>query len=229
MADPSTPLSDREVLAAEFALGLLDGPERAEALRLCLSDQMFAAEVEAWRLRLSPLLQAVPSVDPPEQVWATIEARIGSGRAAPTIRSLRFWRGAALVSGALAASLALFIIMRPADLKNPASMAVSQLANAEGAAAMAISYDPQQGLLRLSAASLATGAKRPELWVIPQDGVPRSLGVIQADGGTLSVDKALRGFLQNGVTLAITLEDGATAPHKAPSSSPVLTGRMTII
>jgi anti-sigma-K factor RskA len=62
MVDPAPPPSDREALAAELALGLLDGPEWAEALRLCLSDPEFGAEVGAWSLRLSLLLDAVPAV-----------------------------------------------------------------------------------------------------------------------------------------------------------------------
>jgi anti-sigma-K factor RskA len=59
MADPSGSPPDREALAAELALGLLEGADRAEALRLCLSDPAFAAEVEAWGLRLSPLLGTI--------------------------------------------------------------------------------------------------------------------------------------------------------------------------
>jgi len=229
MVDTTPPPSDREAFAAELALGLLDGLERAEALRLCLSDPEFAAEVETWSLRLSPLLHAVPAVQPPEHLWTAVEARIGGARTVTAMRALRWWRSGAIAASALAASLALFIALRPAEVQGPAPVAISQLAGAAGSATMAIAYDPRQGTLRLSAASLETGAKSPELWVIPEDGVPRSLGIVRADGGELAVDGALARFLRNGVTLAITLEDPATAPHKAPTSLPVLTGKISII
>lgn len=229
---PPPSLEERDALAAELALGVLEGTARAEAQRLCLSDPAFAAEVDAWRFRLSPLLSAIPAAVPPPQVWDAVAARIGDDLATPPTsmaRSLRFWRSAALASGALAASLALFIVVRPAQQIAPTSIAVSQLASAKGGATMAIAYDPAQGVLRLSPTSLANAAKSPELWVIADDGVPRSLGIIHDDGHELAVDAGLRHLLKGGVTLAITMEDAATAPHKAPSAVPILTGKITII
>jgi anti-sigma-K factor RskA len=226
MADPSGSPPDREALAAELALGLLEGADRAEALRLCLSDPAFAAEVEAWGLRLSPLLGTIATVDPPAHVWTAIAARTGGHDA--VVRSLRRWRGGAMVSGAIAACLALFIAMRPADVQPPAPIAISQLSGA-GAATLAIAYDSRQGLLRLSPGSIESGARSPELWVIPDDGVPRSLGIVRTDGRAVAVDAALAKLLRSGATLAITLEDAASAPHKAPSSPPILTGKIMII
>lgn len=229
MVDPVDPRSDRNIVAAELALGLLDGVERAEALRLCLSEPAFAAEVETWSLRMSSLLQGVPAFQPPAHLWNAVEARIGESDRTSTVRSLRWWRGGALVSGAIAATLALFIVVRPVDVRNPSPVAVSQLAGAEGTTTMAIAYDPRQNVLRLSPAGLESGSKSPELWVIPEDGVPRSLGVIRAQGRELTVDTALAKYLRGGVTLAITMEDSASAPHKEPTSPPILTGKITII
>ncbi|MET0365718.1 MAG: anti-sigma factor [Sphingobium sp.] len=228
MADPILP-PDRADLAAELALGLLEGSDRAEALRLCLSDPDFAAEVEAWGHRLSPLLDATPHQAPSHRVWNAVEARIADHPSTAQVRSLRLRRGGAIAAGTIAACLALVLIVpRPAP-SGPEAVGVSQLADAQGAAAMAISYDPQAGVLRLGSSQLQSGAKSPELWIIPEDGVPRSLGLIGAHGGRLTVEAGLRQFLRDGVTLAITLEDPATAPHKAPTSSPILTGKISII
>ena len=147
------------------------------------------------------------------------------------MRRLRFWQGSALLSGAIAASLALVLVTRPAPAPDqpPAAVGLSQLADAQGAATMAISYDPQSGVLRMGTSQIASGAKAPELWVIPADGVPRSLGLINPQGGKHAVSEELRAFLQNGATLAITLENAATAPHAAPTSAPILTGKISII
>jgi anti-sigma-K factor RskA len=229
MPDPMTPL-DRDTLAAELALDILDAAERADALRLCLSDPDFAAAVEQWRLRLSPLLADLPSVEAPAHIWPMVAARVGSAdRDSRHLRTIRRWRGIAGLCGAIAAALGLFILVRPADAPAPASMGVAQLADASGAGALAIAYDQSRGTLRLSRAMLGDDHKRPELWVIPSDGKPRSLGLINGDSGTLTIDRSLQPFLAEGVTLAITLEDPATAPHPAPTSAPILTGRISII
>ena len=224
---PTAP--DEDARAAELALGLLDGAERAAALRRWLSDPAFAADVEAWRLRLSPLLDAIPAATPPMRVWRAVEARVDTGTTATIVRRLRLWRGGALISGALAASLAVFIVLRPAELRVPTPVAVSQLAGTQGTATMAIAYDAKKGVLRLSPTTLDSPTKSPELWVIPDDGVPRSLGIIRAGSRDLPIDAGLRPLLKGGVTLAITLEDAATAPHQAPSATPILTGKITII
>lgn len=228
MLDAPTP-SERDDLAAELALGLLEGDERAKALRLCLADPSFAAQVELWSHRLSPLLDFATEQTPPNHIWSAIAARIG-GQSVPVraVRRLRFWQGSALLSGAIAAGLALVLVTRPAPEPSGA-VGLSQLADAQGAATMAISYDPQSGVLRMGTSQIASGAKSPELWVIPADGVPRSLGIISPQGGKHSVSEDLRAFLQNGATLAITLEDAASAPHAAPTSAPVLTGKISII
>lgn len=226
---------DRDALAAELALGLLDGAERTAALRLSLADPAFAAEVEAWKTRLSPLLDTIPEATPSPRVWDAVEARIGAAApialpaAASSVRSLRLWRGSALLSGTLAAGLALFIVLRPADVTPPTQVAVSQLADTSGGAAMTVAYDGQTGELRLSPATLERIGGSPELWVIPADGIPRSLGIVGTAGQTLTVDAKLRPFFKGGVTLAVTLEDPATAPHAAPTALPVLTGKLTII
>jgi len=219
---------DRDGLAAELALGLLDGADRAAALRLCLSDPAFARRVEQWQLRLSPMLTAVPAAEPSSRVWNAIAARIGAPVAAAP-RGLRAWRAAALGAGALAASLALFVATRPAPTVPDGSMAVSQMSGAEDGAIMAVAFDPRRGVLRFDAGSPTGTGKSPELWVIPKDGVPRSLGLIQAGSAEMPVADPMRPFLKTGATLAITMEDPATAPHQAPSAAPVMTGKISEI
>lgn len=46
---------ERDMLAAELALGVLEGEALAQALRLKLADKAFAVQVEAWQARLAPL------------------------------------------------------------------------------------------------------------------------------------------------------------------------------
>ncbi len=72
MAEAALTPEDRDMLAAEFALGLLVGEARAQALRLQLSDNDFRRDVETWEQRFMPLILAVKDVPPPH-IWPAIE------------------------------------------------------------------------------------------------------------------------------------------------------------
>ncbi|WP_232496279.1 anti-sigma factor [Novosphingobium kaempferiae] len=220
---------NRGALAAELALGLLEGEERAQGLRLCISNPAFAREVEGWSTRLAPLLDTLPPGLPSSRVWNAVAARIGDKPERPSLNRLRAWRAGALTSGAIAAGLALFIVSRPIEPPARIPMAVSQLTGTGEAQVLAISYDPQKGVLRVGAQKTPGDGKGPELWVIPQDGVPRSLGMMTHEGGAMPVDPAMRPLLAADATLAITMEDPTTAPHAAPSGLPVMTGKISII
>ena len=67
---------DRDLLAAEFVLGSLEGAERGEAERLLAADPAFARSVAAWQQRLTPLAAHIAPVAPPAGLWRSIEASI---------------------------------------------------------------------------------------------------------------------------------------------------------
>jgi anti-sigma-K factor RskA len=233
MTDPLGP-EDRDVLAGELALGILDGEDRARANRLRLSDPAFAAAVAGWNQRLSPLGTGFEE-QPSPALWPAIQRRLGPGDDIRFRRGLRRWRLGAIASGALAASLAAVILLRPAPapveiIRAPDQLAVAQL-GAEGTPALfAANYDPAGGVLRIRAMRLPGSALAPELWVIPADGVPRSLGLVAPSGiSKVAVSTGQRAFLQDGATLAITLEPRDGAPHDAPSSTPIAAGKISVI
>jgi|APFEC2959095171_1045051.scaffolds.fasta_scaffold00052_67 anti-sigma-K factor RskA len=235
MAEPLTP--EQDLLAAELALGVLEGEEQAQAQRLSLADPAFAAAVDAWRTRFEPLGKGFAEVTPPD-LWPAIEARLGDRDTASHVRQLRFWRWSALGSGTLAASLAAMLVFAPAPepvtvvrevVRAPDTMAVAQLGG-EAGASLAANYDPGQGALRIRAIAMPQSELAPELWVIPADGVPRSLGLVSASGTTnVAVPARLRALIVDGATLAITMEPVDGAPHAAPSSAPVAVGRISKI
>jgi anti-sigma-K factor RskA len=233
MSDPLAP-EDRDGLAAELALGLLDGEERARAMRLCLSDRDFAAAVEAWRTRFEPLHDAFEESPSPE-LWPAIQRRLNAFDDTRLRRALRRWRVGAIASGALAASLATFVVLRPLPapveiVRMPEQAVIAQLGTDDAAALLAANYDPAGGVLRIRAVRLPASQLAPELWVIPADGVPRSLGLVSAAGvSKVQVVPATRALLQDGATLAITLEPRDGAPHQAPSSAPIAAGKISTI
>jgi anti-sigma-K factor RskA len=219
-------------MAGGLALGVLEGVEKAVALRYALINPAFAASVADWSHCLEPLCSGFASVPAPD-LWPKIEAQLDAPSRNLEIRRLRFWKSAALASGALAASLTAAIVFTPIVVREPREMSsqvvIAQLAGADGTLLNA-KLDVRNNRLTIHAITLPESAQAPELWVIPADGVPRSLGLIEPDGTThVALRAALTPLLVDGALLAISLEDADGAPHKVPSSTPIATGKVTAI
>lgn len=240
MVDIPTPDQSDHDLAAELALDLLTGREKADALRLQLSDPLFAQEVAAWRQRLAPLFDDFPSVPVPEAIWdATVEligiSSIGKRDKRGSASShLRIWRPLAIIASLVAASLAVVLVKSPVSQppvsETPHKLVVASLTGDAKGQVVTIAYDPSTGTLRIASAGLNFGQKVPELWAIPSDGKPRSLGLVQrAETSRLAVSKDQRQFMAAGTTLAVTMEDPSTAPHDAPGSTPILVGTIAVL
>ncbi|WP_337847360.1 anti-sigma factor [Sphingomonas sp.] len=232
---------DRDLLAAELALGVLEGDARAAAMRRTLADPGFAEAVEAWRERLAGIALDAPDAVPPAQMWDRIDAAIAqTAPAAPgdlvSRRQLRWWQAGTAATGMVAAALALVVltprpepsIIPPAPIPVAAQPAIVAQLRGEGEGPLvAARYDPQTAQLRLVAQDMDASESVPELWIIPADGIPRSLGVIAAAGDTqLQVAEGHRAMLHDGATLAITMEPRATAPHDAPTGPRVAAGKI---
>ena len=99
-------LPEDELIAAEYALGVLAGTERAAAERRIERDPAFANLVAAWEQRLAPLAEEIATVAPPPHVWDRIAAALPEPRpqGAGLWQNLVFWRGLTFATGALAAS-----------------------------------------------------------------------------------------------------------------------------
>ncbi|RYY45458.1 MAG: hypothetical protein EOP59_04435 [Sphingomonadales bacterium] len=240
MVDPMDLPDERELLAAELALGVLEGDALAAASRRLLTDVAFAEEVEAWRDRLAGMALDVPDETPPDELWSRIERAIDGTGPAPVVdlvprRQLRRWQFGTAAAGAVAAALAVMLVIPRPDpliIPPPTQVAVqpaivAQLRGEGEGPLVAARYDPSTAQLRLVAQDMGEDPRVPELWIIPEDGIPRSLGVIQPVGDTqLAVAEGHRSMLHDGATLAITMEPRATAPHPAPTGPRVAAGKI---
>jgi anti-sigma-K factor RskA len=238
MADVPLTAEERDGLAAELALGVLEGEARAAALRALMADPEFTPGlIEDWQCRFAPLYDEYTLVAPADTLWAGIAARIEpfEGPPAGASRQLRIWRACAMIAGAAAASLAQVLFFRPVPSSTPlpspaAPVAIAQMTGAADGPVVLARFDPATGRLSLRASSVKSGALAPALWVIPPDGKPRSLGGIAANTDSqLPVEAHLRAFMTEGATLAVTMEPAAGAPHAAPSSVPVASGKISLI
>jgi anti-sigma-K factor RskA len=107
---------DLHALAAEYALGTLDGRERRRAEALLQGDADFAAAVRDWERRLGGLSESIAPVDPPARLLEDIKQRIAGQPTAPVIAldamrtRLNRWRGFGTAMAALAAVLAAVMV-----------------------------------------------------------------------------------------------------------------------
>jgi len=75
-ADDHSGMSEGELLAAEFALGVLASVERAAARQRMARERAFANMVAEWEQRLAPWAGEIAEVSPPPQVWDAIAAAL---------------------------------------------------------------------------------------------------------------------------------------------------------
>jgi anti-sigma-K factor RskA len=228
---------DDGLLAGELVLGLLEGPERSSAEARADGDPEFAALVDAWRVRLAPLLTGSPE-KPPDHVWESIRSQLAANDDAPLSAAeaaLRRWRMFAVTASAVAASLALVLVTRapaPPPKEAPAAAAPTLVATLEGEgtpAIVTISVS-EAGQLLVTPVRLSTDGSVPELWVIPEDGKPRSLGVIQASApSAVRVAPAHRPHVHHGATFAISQEPRGGSPTGAPTGPVVASGKINIV
>jgi anti-sigma-K factor RskA len=214
--------------AAELALGLLDGEERAAALRRVLADPAFARGVDDWRQRLAALFDDYPEVAAPESVAARL-AQLDRP-AQPALPKRRNWPIAAMVS-AMAAMLALFVILRPTAqlVAPPHHMMVASLMMSDKSAAVPAMVDMTTGEMRVGGAAMAPAGKTAQLWMIGGDGVPKPMGMLASTGPSrmmLPVEK--RHALKAGIMLAVSIEPLGGSPTGLPTGPLVASGKLSV-
>jgi anti-sigma-K factor RskA len=223
----SEDLSEDELLAAEYVLGVLAGVDRAAAERLLQRDANFAAMVAAWEQRLTPWAREIADVSPPPQVWEAIAAALPAPASprAGLWESLAFWRGFALASALAAACLGALIYVGAVDRSAPL------IATIEGAGSRVFvaTIDAKRGIVSVVPAAYSADATRvPELWLIPADGKPRPLGVVAADRTVfITIPPEFVAQTVRDAVLAVSLEPPGGSPTGAPTGPVIGTGKLT--
>lgn len=221
-------LPEDELLAAEYALGVLAGADHAAAKQRVARDQAFARLVNEWEQRLAPWAAGIPEVAPPARLWNSIAAALpaqppeGSGLWA----SLNFWRWFSFATGALAAAcLAVLVYSGALTQQQPLVATIDGGGHHHFVATVAAGG----GTVAVVPAAFSADATRvPELWLIPPDGRPRPIGLLRADQAvtfTLSVE--LAGFAKNNAVLAVSLEPPGGSPTGLPTGPVIATGKLT--
>lgn len=219
---------DDIALAGEYVLGLLDSATEATVTARVATDAEFAAEVEAWRERLMPMLGSDKA--PPTHIWSVISDRlpVETGQDLGSSKLL-FWRTLTGISVSAAAILGILLLQQPEAPATPTPSAplIAALGSETGSAALTASYNADSGQMVVTPVSLDTGELYPELWIIPADGTPHSLGIVASDKSTsLTVPLETRQYMGSGGTLAITPEPQTGGPGGKPTGPVIASGEI---
>ena len=220
----------RSRLASEYVLGTLRGGARRRFEDYLKRDAALRADVENWETHLSPLAERLNPVDPHSRVWKKIEARLdGSSSAAVASKkpglweSLSFWRSLGLgASGVAVALLAAMLTLKPIE-QSPILTAV--LAEDNNVARVFVEQ-PKPGLLMVKMVTpwKTMNGMALELWVVPKDGAPRSLGLINDTGETRLVFTGMDEKLSGGLVFALSKEPPGGSPTGQPTGNVMCKG-----
>jgi anti-sigma-K factor RskA len=221
---------DDDILAAEYALGLLAADDALATEARLRADAALSLRVAWWRDQLGPLA-AEAEVEPDTRVWRMIETRIGANDNVPD--RVRPWKWATGGMGAVAAALLAVIALRP----DPAPIvvtapptAVPMVASLSGkpGVAVAVAFDADAKRLVVTPVALDPGTGDAELWVIPVgQTVPVSLGVIDSKSArTHELTPSHVALLTGEATFAISLEAKGGSTTGAPQGPVVASGKL---
>lgn len=218
------------VLAAEYALGLLDTEDRISADERMLSDRRFAADVETWRLQLAAFALDVAPQAPPEGLWPRVARRLdstGSVRELRLKRSVTVWRAATAAAAAVAVVLASAIVWPRPPSTTPPLLTARLSASNKGPAVFVAFYEPGKHAIVLTPASVTASADHsPELWLIPTGGKPISLGVAAFGNSVRLIQTSDVEDVGQG-TLAVSVEPKGGSPTGQPTGPVIATGQLT--
>ena len=214
--DDLDPMDNRDdkTIAAEYALGLLEGEELLAARGKLATDSEFAKRKEWWDNWFAPLTDEVGGAEPSAEVWDRIEARLAASDSADVISALsagaavtndnvadlqgkvRRWQWTAGITSAAAAIALAVLAFGPGS--TPPTETPNQIASADPLMAtvpigdtglrLDVTYMPDSETMLVTAIGLtADGVHDHELWLVPAQGDLQSLGVV-APGEVVSVD-----------------------------------------
>ena len=100
---------DMEILAAEYALRLLDGDDLTRADALLRDDPAFGRSVRMWEVRLAELTDEIDPVPPgPTAKRALMDTLFAEEKPAPLLDRLGFWKWISAAAVVLAAGLTIY-------------------------------------------------------------------------------------------------------------------------
>lgn len=254
MTQGSLSYEDMDIMAGEYAIGLLEGDAAAQAQALLEGDATFARLVENWRERLSVLDMTASPQPASAQLWGRIEASLDTapdtpleataaasrarpGRAAPSPgpgswinvlwSNIGFWRPAGLIAGlaSLVLALGLGFTMREVG-RQPVLVAVLMTDANQPGAVVNVHADGRAELVPLGDIAVPAG-RVLQIWTL-WDKVrgPVSVGLAQSARRLDLNIKSLPRAVPSQL-FEITLEPEGGSPTGRPTGPILMKGNAT--
>jgi anti-sigma-K factor RskA len=247
------PMRDDPVIAAEWALGLLEGEELLAARGKYATDPDFAWRKEWWDNWFAPWTDEMAgAAEPGEHVWQGIAARVGAagepgaanasggGEIVELQTRLRRWQWVAGLSSMAAAVALAVLAFAPgnapvtapgqAPVQVAAAPMVATVPIGETGLRLDVTYIPESEKMLIAAIGLTPdGVHDHELWLVPDDGgAAQSLGVV-APGTvrSMAVPAEITAQLHNGSRLVLTREPLGGKPEGVDAGPVVAEGAFT--
>lgn len=221
--------NDDVTLAGEYALHLMDAPQRrAFEARL---DAEFALRqlVVEWNEQLVPLAENFAEVRPPKAVKTRIDTVLFP---AAQSQGWSFWRVLAGSAAAAVIAVAVLVTYPQDEAVAPFTPSlVAQIAAEDQSLVVLASFAPETGTLRVDRqAGAAPSGRVLELWLIAEGAsAPVSLGVLPDDAVTdITLPEDLVAAIAGG-TLAISEEPVGGSQTGAPTGAVLAVGAVTTI
>jgi len=224
-----------DALAQRYAIGTLRGGARRRYEALLPGHPLMRDALAQWHARLMPLTTAIAPQTPPRQVWQRIEQRLwpAAAMSPPSWwQRLSLWRGVSALASVATLGLALMLV-----LPGPAQPPVVVVLQGTGGAAQgvnsfvaSVSADGRALVTRPLLPVSLEANRVLELWSVPPEGAPLSLGLIAADGSTVISRQKLPASLLKGGTaaLAVSVEPPGGSPTGAPTGPVVYAGKLQL-
>ncbi|MHC8357046.1 anti-sigma factor [Pseudomonas sp. LB3P81] len=208
----------RRALAADYAIGLMPPAARRRFEQLLLEDAALRTELAQWQESLASLTEALPEQPVPDRVWKGITARI-EPQVLHVPQKRPFWNWMRLTAAvcSLVVAVALGVIYTRDSARYSATLLTAD-------AQPALKVEAHKDYLNVEPLTLAAvdSGRSLELWAIPADGKPISLGVIPAGGkGRVELSDAQKALIGKPIALAVSLEPKGGSPTGQPTG-PVL-------
>ena len=214
-------------LAAEYVLGTLRDGARRRFDTLQARHAVIRRAVEQWQDRLCPLAEFAAPVAPRPQVWDNISRQIGLKQSsnASWLQRLRdnlgFWRGLSLASTTLAALLVVVLLTRQFGEAPPSFVAMLADEKSQPVAVVTGNARTHSLTVKLVAPQNVAADRSLELWAVPKEGNPRSLGLLAADG-SITLALPANATPDTVPLLAVTLEPKGGSPKADGPTGPIV-------
>ncbi|MCA8233085.1 MULTISPECIES: anti-sigma factor [Burkholderia] len=233
---------DPELRCAEYALGVLDAAERRALEQSAARDPSLQAMLERWQRRFALLAEDVAPVAPPGRVWARIQRDLGffvppAASSAPSggwWNSLPLWRWVGIGASAAALGLLAVNLVRvgeapPRVAAVEGSYMVATIARSDGVAHWTATVDLRRARMVVVPADKPTidANHSTELWLIPPNAKPISLGVFTPDmPASMTLPPEIVARFSARAVLAVSIEPHGGSPSGQPTGPVLATGAM---